>query len=48
VRMFEFPSGMLWGVVVDGWSWISVSSSLLEAYEEPEILRSSSRLSHKC
>ena len=41
--MFEFPSGMLWGVVVDGWGWISVSSSLLEGYDEPEILRSSSR-----
>src|SRR5438128_1647831 len=26
-----------------GWSWISVSSSLLEGYDEPEILRSSSR-----
>ena len=26
-----------------GWSWISISSSLLEGYEEPEILRSSSR-----
>jgi class 3 adenylate cyclase len=25
-----------------GWSWISVSSSLLEGYDEPEILRSSS------
>jgi hypothetical protein len=25
------------------WSWISVSSSLLEGYDEPEILRSSSR-----
>jgi hypothetical protein len=25
-----------------GWSWISVSSSLLEGYDEPEILPSSS------
>src|SRR6478752_3349566 len=25
-----------------GWRWISVSSSLLEGYDEPEILRSSS------
>src|SRR5262249_48387370 len=25
------------------WSWISLSSSLLEGYDEPEILRSSSR-----
>ena len=26
-----------------GWSWIYVSSSLLGGYDEPEILRSSSR-----
>ena len=40
------PQGLKYGQLASrtspGWSWISVSSSLLEGYDEPEILPSSS------